>query len=257
MSDIWRLKVDSDGIGVLEYDLPDTEVNILTTASMEELKKVLQEIQARRDIHVLLICSAKKKIFIAGADIKEINGIASEEDAFRKAEQGKEVLYDLENLPMPTITVINGACLGGGYELALCTDYRVASFSSNVKIGLPEVNLGILPGFGGSIRMPRLLGLLKSLPLILAGKIVSAEEALKHGMVDFLFPEMSLLEEAKQLAKRALKEKKGRIRKKRKCNLMTWFLEKTPMGKALVFYQAKKDVLKRSKGSFMPPRSSK
>ena len=168
MSGAWKLSVEN-GIGNLLFDHSDPEVNILTSEHLKSLGDTLDEIAARKDIRAMVVTSAKKSIFIAGADIKEINGIRTPQDAFAKAEEGKKILQKLEDLRFPTICVIGGACLGGGYELALCCDYRVASFSEKVKIGLPECNLGILPGFGGSIRLPRLIGLLKAMPLILAG----------------------------------------------------------------------------------------
>lgn len=249
---VWNLTV-KDGIGDLELDLPGTDVNVLTTENLTELKDVLKGLGSRQDLEALIITSAKSRIFIAGADIKEINGIKTKDDAFKKAEQGKEVFQLLEDLKIPTVAVINGACLGGGYELALSCAFRVASFSQHVKIGLPEVNLGILPGFGGSIRLPKLLGLTRALPLILAGKIVSAEDALKNGMVDKLFPEKNLRAEALCYAK-AMASKGGRkARKPAKKDLVTRFFEETPPGRALVYQRARKDVLEKSKGFYPAP----
>lgn len=250
MSAVWRLEVQ-EGIGNLVFDQPGTDVNILTTPNLEALKTILGEIAARQDLKALLITSAKPKIFIAGADINEINTISTRHDAFEKAEQGKGIFKALEDLKIPTICVINGACVGGGYELALSCEYRTASFSDKVKIGLPEVNLGILPGFGGSIRMPRLLGLTRALPMILAGKISSAQDALKSGMVDKLFPEKTLLEESFALARKIVAGKFQR--KKSKKPLMTSFLEETRFGRSLVFKTARKDVLKKTKGVYPAP----
>ncbi|MBI1977188.1 MAG: enoyl-CoA hydratase/isomerase family protein [Candidatus Omnitrophica bacterium] len=253
MGKSWNLHTQ-DGIGILEFDCPDTEVNVLTAENMAELRDVLVEIPKRSEIKALIIVSAKKRIFIAGADIKEIQNISTEEDAFKKAEHGKQVVQLLEDLNIPTVTVINGACLGGGYELALATKYRVASFSEKVQIGLPEVKLGILPGFGGSIRLPRLLGLLKALPLILAGKVIPSKDALKNGMVDRLFPEGTLRENAVEFAKEIVQGKINGISSgrqlKRKSN---WFLEGTPFGRSLVFKQAKQNVLKETKGFYPAP----
>lgn len=249
MSGAWKLSVQ-DGIGNLQFDNPNTDVNILTSVNLESLRETLREIASRTDLKALMITSAKNRIFIAGADIKEINSIHTKEDAVAKADQGKEIFQQLEDLKFPTVCVINGACLGGGYELALSCTYRTASFSDKVKIGLPEVNLGILPGFGGSIRLPRLVGLVKGLPLILAGKVAGAEEALKNGMVDKLFPEKTLLEESFKFTKQV--SEKG-ARRPRQKDLMTKILEDTPPGRALVFNKARKDVLKRTKGAYPAP----
>ncbi|OGW92253.1 MAG: hypothetical protein A3D28_02680 [Omnitrophica bacterium RIFCSPHIGHO2_02_FULL_63_14] len=239
------------GIGELRFDQPSSEVNILTSENLTAFARLIDEMPANRSLEALLITSAKPKIFIAGADIKEIEGILSSAEAFSKAEEGKIVLKKLERLSIPTVCVINGACLGGGYELALSCRYRIASFSPNVKIGLPEVNLGILPGFGGSIRLPRLLGLLKALPLILAGRIVSAEEALKIGMVDRLFPEKSLLEDSTRFVQSVLAGDPGRRRSRKP--FMTRLLEDTLAGGAVVFGRARKDVLSKTKGHYPAP----
>ena len=153
MAEAWKLTVE-DGIGILTMDHPDSEVNVLTRTHLEQLDKHLDALKTRTDIRALLFASAKKKIFIAGADINEIAKISSPEQAFQAAEMGKAVFQKLENLPYATICVINGACLGGGYELALSCWYRVASFSDAVKIGLPEVNLGILPGLAAASGFP-------------------------------------------------------------------------------------------------------
>ncbi len=250
MSGAWKLSVDS-GLGNLLFDHPDAEVNILTSEHLKTLSATLDEIAGRTDLKALVITSAKKRIFIAGADIKEIEGITDKADAFSKAEEGKKVFQKLEDLKIPTVCVINGACLGGGYELALACDWRTASFSSNVKIGLPESSLGILPGFGGSIRLPRLLGLMKALPLILAGRMVSAEEALKYGMVDKLFPDRTLLENSLAFARKLADKPVSRPARKK--NFMTSVLEDTPPGRAFVFSQAKKDVMKKTKGVYPAP----
>ena len=250
MAGAWKLSVEN-GIGNLLFDHPDAEVNILTSEHLRTLDQTLDEIAARTDLKALLVTSAKSRIFIAGADIKEIEAITEKADAFAKAEEGKKVFQKLEDLKILTVCVINGACLGGGYELALACRYRAASFSPNVKIGLPESNLGILPGFGGSIRLPRLIGLVKALPMILAGRVVSAEEAFKYGMVCKLFPEKTLLSDAKVFAERMLVKKPSG--KKKKKDFMTAFLEDTPVGRAIVFDKAKNDVMKKTKGAYPAP----
>ena len=132
----WSFSV-KDRIGCVLFDQPDSEVNILTSENLFSLEELLQEIAHRNDLDALLIASAKSRIFIAGADIKEIEAIASAKEAFKKAEGGKAIFKKLEDLKIPTVCVINGACLGGGAELALSCRYRVASFSPNVKIGFP------------------------------------------------------------------------------------------------------------------------
>lgn len=244
MAQAWHVK-EHQGIIQIDMDVPNTEVNVLTMESMKELSDLLKTLHERKDLKAILFTGAKKKIFIAGADIKEINNIRTPEDAFRKAEDGKSVFQLIEDFNIPTICVIHGACLGGGYELALACSHRVAADSEQVKIGLPEVNLGILPGFGGSIRMPRLLGLQKALPLILGGKIVSAKRAYKAGMVDRLYPEKDLLEKsfawARELAGRKPRRPVARP------------IERFITGPLLIYPAAKAQVLKQTKGFYPAP----
>lgn len=250
MSGAWKFS-EKEGIGNLLFDNPGSDVNVLTSEHMRSLDSTLDELSRRKDLKALTLTSAKSRIFVAGADIREIESIHTPEDAVLKADLGKEVFQKLEDLPFPTVCVINGACLGGGLELALACTWRIASFAPAVKIGLPEVNLGILPGFGGSIRLPRLVGLLRGLPLILTGKMCSAEEALKNGMVDALFPEPTLWEDAFAFTKRV---SQGTVRRPaRKKDAMTFFLEDTPVGRAVVFSRAKKDVLEKTKGHYPAP----
>ena len=200
-------------VGTLEFDTPDSSVNILSGSALTELEQQLDEIAVRSDIKVLLITSAKKSIFIAGADIKEIDSITAPQEASEKCDRGKQVLDKLEKLPQITVAVINGACLGGGYELSLACNYRVAGFAGCVKIGLPEVRLGILPGFGGCVRLPELIGIGNALSVILPGKVLDANRALKLGMVDRLFYDPILVDQAKTFARAILLEKGKDLRK--------------------------------------------
>lgn len=241
----WSFSV-KEGIGLLLLDDPNSDVNILTSGNLASLDSLLEAIASRKDLEALVVSSAKSRIFVAGADIKEIEAISSEEEAFQKAERGKAIFKKLENLKVPTVCAINGACLGGGAELALSCRYRVASFSPYVKIGLPEVKLGILPGFGGSIRLPRLLGLLKSLPLLVTGRLVSAAEALRLGLVDKLFPEKTLLEDAAIFARRP---KRVSLRR----TAAAWFFEWTLLGRAIVFSKAEKEALQKTEGHYPAP----
>ncbi len=250
MSKFWKLTAEN-GVGNLCFDSPDSAVNVLSFENLAELSIRLDEIGARTDLRALLVTSGKPSIFIAGADIKEIEGITVAQDAFEKAQRGKALFKKIEDLKIPTVGVINGACLGGGLELVLACSARVASFSSQVKIGLPEVNLGILPGFGGSIRLPRLLGLLKTLPLLLTGRLVGSQDALRMGLVDRLFPEAVLMQEARAFVLEWAQKKNPRSPRKK--DLLTVFLEDTPPGRYLLFSWAKKDILEKTKGFYPAP----
>ncbi len=246
----FKQTIDGD-IGTLEFDTPDSSVNILSSVALTELEQHLDEIAGRSDIKILLITSGKKSIFIAGADIKEIESITDPQEASEKCTRGKQVFDKLEELPQMTVAVINGACLGGGYELSLACNYRVAGFAGCVKIGLPEVRLGILPGFGGCVRLPELIGIGKALSVILPGKVLDANRALKLGMVDRLFYDPILVNQAKKFA-RAVLSKKEKVHRQRK-TLVDRLLEGNPIGRSVLFSQARKNVLKLTFGHYPAP----
>ncbi|MDP3732575.1 MAG: 3-hydroxyacyl-CoA dehydrogenase NAD-binding domain-containing protein [Candidatus Omnitrophota bacterium] len=250
MNNSLTLKIEN-GFAVIEFDQPDSKVNVLSTENLTELEKLIQELNEKKDLLGLCIVSNKPDIFIAGADIKEIEGITTPSEAESKAKSGQEILNALERLPFPTLALINGACLGGGLELALACDYRLASFSDKVKLGLPEVKLGIIPGFGGTKRLPRLVGLRKGLELILSGEALSAEAALKIGLVDGLVSQRMLLEEGRELLK-----KKGEKRKQfspKTKGFLNLFLERTFLGRAILKHQARDFVLQTTKGHYPAP----
>ncbi|MCH7760108.1 enoyl-CoA hydratase/isomerase family protein [candidate division TA06 bacterium] len=249
----FHLKI-RDKIAILEFDQPDSKVNVLNSDSMEEFADTINILtnKPKSEVQALLMTSKKEGVFIAGADIQEIEHIRSVEEAKEKAEKGKEILNSLQNFDRITIAVINGACLGGGLELALACQYRVASFGYRVKIGLPEVNFGILPGLGGTQRLPRLIGLTRALTMILSGKIISGREALRVGLIDRLFPEARLMEESLDFVY-GLLEGKEKVNRRRKKRVSQIFLENTPFGRAILYSQAKKNVLRKTKGFYPAP----
>ena len=245
-----NLKIENE-FAVIEFDQPDSKVNVLSAASLTELDEIISQLGSRKDLKGVCIASKKPDIFIAGADIKEIENITSTSEAQVKAQAGQKILNALERLPIPTIALINGACLGGGLELALACDYRLAGFGDKVKLGLPEVKLGIIPGFGGTKRLPRLVGLRKGLELILSGEAVSVNEALKIGLVDGLVSQNRLLEEGIEfLKKKAKKRKEYKPKLKGPGNI---FLDKCAIGRAILKEQAKKFILKTTGGRYPAP----
>ncbi len=182
-----RLNVDEDGIGWIVFDLPGEKINKLGTPVMEALRDALDEAQ-RRGVKGLVFASDKPNMFIAGADVEEIAGITDPRIGAEKSAYGQAVFEAIARFPRPTAAVITGPCLGGGFELALACTWRIAENVDAVKVGLPEVRLGILPGFGGTQRLPRRVGIPTALDIILAGKTVPAKAAFKRGMVDALVP---------------------------------------------------------------------
>ena len=201
----------------------------------------------------VVFISRKKNIFIAGVDIEQIKKLKTTQDYTKAVEDGQEIFNRLEDLPMPVIAAIDGACVGGGCELALACDYRIATDDPSTKIGLPEVRLGLIPGFGGCVRLPRVIGLQASLDIILAGKTVVGKKAAKMGLVDECVPKGLLEQRVQLLVDDILSGKKGKCSKKFKPKgFMNGFLESL-VGRGIVFSQAKKTVLKQTKGFYPAP----
>jgi len=185
----WKTQRDEAGCLWAYLDKADSEVNTLDQGVLGELATLLRNLG---DAKALIIASAKKTGFIAGADIAQFQSITNEDEGFTLIRYGQAVLQQLEDLPIPTIALIEGFCVGGGLELALACRYRIAEDNPKTRLGLPEVLLGIHPGWGGTVRLPRLIGGLKALPLILFGKTVDAKTAFKLGLVDRAEPKRQL-----------------------------------------------------------------
>ncbi len=236
--------IDNNGIATLCLDMEDSYVNILSSEVLRSLDVKLQELKESKDIKLLQITSAKEGIFIAGADIAEIEDLRDEEEAYEKVREGQKILSNISALPFPTLAVIDGACLGGGLELALCCDYRLCTENSKTKIGLPEVNLGVLPGFGGTQRLKRLTGLSKALELILGGKILNGKKAEKLGVVDACVPQGYLEFKLKSFTELVLTSPKKILEKRKRGSLMDRFLPQ------IVFSYARKNVLAKTKNRY-------
>ena len=244
--------IDKNGIAVLTFDLPGEKVNKLTTAVMGELDLLLDEIAANHAIRALVFRSGKPEIFIAGADIAEIRDITDANKGEELSRKGQSVLGKLESLPFPTVAAIHGPCLGGGLELALACSHRVVSNDPRTALGLPEVKICIMPGFGGTQRLPRLVGLANSLEMILTGKNVHAKKAKKFGLADEVTYKETLLNVALSVANQAIgKPRPTAIRAKRP--FVIRLLESNPMTRALVYASARKSVLKETRGNYPAP----
>ncbi len=245
------LRLVSHGdIGLLEFI--GEKVNTLSSPVMKRIEEILGEIRNSHFKAIILI-SRTPNIFIAGADIAEIKGLHKKEDAINVVRAGQKIINMLEDLPIPVIAAIHGAALGGGCELALACDYRICSNDKKTRIGLPEVKLGVIPGFGGCIRLPRIVGLGLSLDIILVGKSVSGEKALKMGLVDRCVPSVILEKEtfkmAQEVMARGSKKRRKRFSSK---GMMQHFLEST-VGRLIVFSKARKVLLKKTKGHYPAP----
>ncbi len=188
MSEHWKFDTDDNGIAWLCIDKADAGANVLSSAVMMELDSLLKPLE-QDPPRGLVVYSGKNRSFVMGADINEFIGIESEELAYELVTQGQQLFNRLEDLRCPTVAVINGVCLGGGLELAMACDYRVALEGSERILGLPEVKLGLHPGFGGTVRAVQICGVRAGMPLMLTGNPVTAAKGLKIGLIDAISSE--------------------------------------------------------------------
>ncbi|MFQ5708300.1 MAG: 3-hydroxyacyl-CoA dehydrogenase NAD-binding domain-containing protein [bacterium] len=255
----FHLDIKDNGLAFLTFDLKDKNANILSSKVMQELDRVLQRLPTLSEIKALIFMSGKEGNFIAGADVAEIKDITDPEDGRQKARLGQAIFQKINELPFPVIAAIQGACVGGGLELALACHYRIAKNDPKTRLGLPEVRLGILPGFGGTQRLPRLIGIQNALDLILTGKLVDAKRAYKMGLVDRAianhFPDKFMNAAAEEFALEILDPQRAAAVKNRRGakGLNALLLEKNPLGRKLLFDQARKRTLKNTRGHYPAP----
>jgi 3-hydroxyacyl-CoA dehydrogenase/enoyl-CoA hydratase/3-hydroxybutyryl-CoA epimerase len=238
----WRLEIDADGIATLAFDLQGAGANTLGSEPMRELGERVAEIAAAGP-RAVIVRSAKDNGFIAGADISEFGKLDDLEQAYRLVRQGQEVFDRLERLPMPTVAALHGFALGGGLELALACRYRVGADDGKLNLGLPEVQLGLHPGFGGTVRTPQLIGPSAALDLMLTGKSLRAPEALKLGLVDRLAPREGLLQAARELALASPPRHRPPLAQR----ALAW-----PLVRRFVAAQARKQVARRAPPEHYP-----
>jgi 3-hydroxyacyl-CoA dehydrogenase/enoyl-CoA hydratase/3-hydroxybutyryl-CoA epimerase len=179
----------ADGVAALVLDVPGRSVNVLNRQVLADLEAALDRVAAEPSFRLLLIRSGKPGTFLAGADLHELGAVATAEEAAALSERGQRLFSKLAGLRLPTVAVVSGPCLGGGLELALACDYRVAVDQPKTQLGLPEIELGILPAWGGTQRLPRVVGLERALQMILGARRLRAREALRWGLVDGLADE--------------------------------------------------------------------
>ena len=192
-----KLSVE-ERLAVVTIDRPP--VNALSRQVMQELDQTLETLKADDAVKVIVLTGGGSFAFIAGADIKEIAGLRSGQEAAEVAAKGQAVLTKMQRLGKPVIAAINGVCLGGGCELAMACHLRIAG--DRTRFGQPEINLGIIPGFGGTQRLPRLIGKAKATELILTGDLITAQEAYRLGLVNLVVPQDQVMKAAKDLARK-------------------------------------------------------
>src|SRR5262249_42491598 len=193
-----RRETSDDHICVLTFDRPDSGANIFDAATLDELNEQLDAVEKDASLRGLILASAKKSIFVAGADLKTLLQGAKSGEMREFIERGQQVFDRLADFRIPTVAAIHGASAGGGYEVALACDYRIASDAPATRVGLPETTLGLIPAWGGCTRLPRLVGASAAAEVILKGKLYSAQEALELGLVDDIAPLDQLLDHARK-----------------------------------------------------------
>ena len=236
-----------DGAALLWLDVPNRPYNVLDSQVLAELNAAFDRLAADPSLHLLVLASRKETGFLAGADLHEFTTVGGAADAAARSAAGQQLFDKLAELRMPTVAVIHGVCLGGGLELALACDYRVAVDQPGTTIGLPEIKLGLLPGWGGTQRLPRVIGIERAIQVILQSRQLNAAEALRWGLVDAA---VATRDEAVKQATGSLgvgarqegKRPKGTPRRR------TWrqrLLEGTAPGRWLLFREAERVVQRK------------
>jgi 3-hydroxyacyl-CoA dehydrogenase/enoyl-CoA hydratase/3-hydroxybutyryl-CoA epimerase len=237
-----RTTVDGDGIMTVWFDAPGKSVNTITWQMLQDLREVVSAVERDKPRGVIF-ASTKPDCFIAGGDLFDIRKLATgdPEMTTKFLSDGQALWNRIEKLPCPTAVAINGDCLGGGFELALACTWRVAADDGSINIGLPEVKIGILPGWGGTTRLPRLIGLPKSLPLLLTGKALPPKKARKAGLIDETVRPEALLAAARRLVLSGRKKPK-------KLPLIDRLA--SGMGRNVVLSKATKKTLEQTHGNY-------
>ncbi len=249
MKSAFRLQLE-DGLATLTFDLPDKKVNVFTREALTELEHLVEELPSRREIECLVLLSGKNRNFVAGADIEEIADVTDPKEASEGALYGQRLFRAWADLPFPTVAAIQGTCLGGGTELALASDYILISNRADIRIGLPEIRIGIVPAWGGCSRLPPRVGVMAALDMILAGKAVNPRKAFKIGLADALLPEGNFLFQVRKFAAQVIA---GDLPTSKNGGLKSALLEKNPIGRRVVFNQARKKVLESTGGHYPAP----
>lgn len=243
----FTLTKGDDGVATLLMDVPNESMNTLKAEYLGEISAMLDQIESDNDIKGVIVASGKDSSFVAGADITMLAACETAQQAEELSKNGQQLFSRMENMNKTFVAAIHGPALGGGLELALACHYRVCSESNKTVVGLPEVQLGLLPGSGGTQRLPALIGIQKAMDMILTGKQVRPKQAKKYGIVDESVPQSILLEVARKLA---LKKPKSR---EVKLDMAGKALERTQFGRQFLFKQARKMTLAKTKGNYPAP----
>jgi 3-hydroxyacyl-CoA dehydrogenase/enoyl-CoA hydratase/3-hydroxybutyryl-CoA epimerase len=239
----FRIEREGD-LAILWFDLPGEKVNKFSSAVMMEFARIVDDMERATDIKRIIIASGKPSIFIAGADVSEFAKATTPEQAREYTRFGQQTFHRFSKLSQVKVAAINGACLGGGCEIAISCDWRVMSDSPKATIGLPETKLGIFPAWGGTTKLPRLIGLPAALDIILKGSSLDGRRAKKIGLVDDVVAGAILLDVAKQFTKRGNRQDLTRTK---------FYLEGNPIARSFIFSRARKAVMADTHGHYPAP----
>jgi 3-hydroxyacyl-CoA dehydrogenase / enoyl-CoA hydratase / 3-hydroxybutyryl-CoA epimerase len=242
---------NENGIAVITFDLPGEPVNKLTAAARLELERLLNQLREDDTVRAVVLISGKPDNFIAGADIEEFTALTTQAQAERLSFEGQETVSRVETFHKPIVAAINGACLGGGLELALACHYRIATDHPKTQLGLPEVQLGLIPGAGGCQRLPRLIGARAALDMILTGRTERASKAQRLRLVDEVVPRSILRQVAVAAADRLSRQ--GTPKRSRRGGVGALLLDHTATGRRLVYRESRKQILKKTGGHYPAP----
>ncbi|POT59863.1 fatty acid oxidation complex subunit alpha FadJ [Citrobacter amalonaticus] len=242
MASAFTLTVRLDNVAVISVDVPGEKMNTLKAEFASQVRAILKQIRENKALRGVVFISAKPDNFIAGADINMIGSCQSAQEAETLARQGQQLMAEIHALPVPVVAAIHGACLGGGLELALACHSRICTDDAKTVLGLPEVQLGLLPGSGGTQRLPRLVGISTALDMILTGKQLRAKQALKAGLVDDVVPHSVLLDVAVECAKQDRSSHRSLPVRER--------ILAGPLGRALLFRMVSKKTEQKTQGNY-------
>ncbi len=240
-----------DGIAVITFDLPGESINKIGRGVKDEFLALADRLERDKDIRGAVLISGKADVFIAGADIEEFLLLETAAQAERLSRDGQMLIDTVAKIRIPLVAAIHGACLGGGLELALACTYRIATEHPKTVLALPEVQLGIIPGAGGTQRLPSKIGLRAALDMILTGKNIRAKKAYQMGLVEELVHPAILRQIAVQRAKELGNGKHPQIRKER--SFVDTLLDGNPLGRSVVLRKAREETLKKTKGHYPAP----
>ncbi len=258
MDQMIRLEMNPP-VAHLLLDDPSRKVNTLNHQVFLELNEALDSLASDPSVKALVIRSAKPGVFLAGADLRELKNLAGSpskvREGYQAARTGQELMDKIGKFPKPVVAAINGACMGGGLELALACTARVAAKDPSTQLGLPELKLGIIPGFGGTYRLPRLIGLVRAVEAILSSRTYGARQALKLGLVDDICEPEQLARVSQETALGLAEGRLGEKFAKRRKKALPWYLRalQLPILRRIFFQLAIRQVLKKTRGRYPAP----